>query len=403
LGQIKPFNFKGQISSSKSLLNRCLILKSFYPNFNIEGFSECLDVLKMQKAVEDFQKAKTHFDCGSAGTTFRFLMARLSREGGSWNLICEKRLLERPQEPLYAALNQLGVEVNLISDTQINIQSKGWIINGPIKLDLDQSSQFLSALLLSAWELQSDLRIILSEERNSYSYLDLTIKWLSLMGMEIKLSGNEIFVPKKQKLKTFKYNVEPDMSSTFALTAHAVVNGNLWLENFPPNSLQPDFYFLEILKKISAKYHLVKSDFPSSDAEQFILKIEKTENLNPLEINLKDQPDLFPVLSVLLSRVEGVSRLFGIKLLQFKESNRLQNTKLLLDRLDIKTELFKDHFVIFGKKNHIYSSTFDFDPDQDHRMAMAASLAIHQGAKIKILNKDVVNKSFPEFWDIVNL
>ncbi|MNT06759.1 3-phosphoshikimate 1-carboxyvinyltransferase [compost metagenome] len=44
-----------------------------------------------------------------------------------------------------------------------------------------------------------------------------------------------------------------------------------------------------------------------------------------------------------------------------------------------------------------------FDPDQDHRMVMAGTLLRMLGYPIKVKSPEAVNKSFPEFWDVMGV
>lgn len=108
-------------------------------------------------------------------------------------------------------------------------------------------------------------------------------------------------------------------------------------------------------------------------------------------------PDLFPVLAVLCARAQGESKLSDLLHLSVKESDRLQNTIHLLERLGRKTTLQGTTLLIEGE-----SAPFEghgiFDPDQDHRMAMAAQVANLYGTKFEILNPEVVEKSYPQFW-----
>ena len=77
------FYFLGQGPLSKSLLNRALIVKSWFPEFNIEGSSDCDDIKIMESAIHSLD-SKKEFDCGLSGTAFRFLVLRLSRKKGNF-------------------------------------------------------------------------------------------------------------------------------------------------------------------------------------------------------------------------------------------------------------------------------------------------------------------------------
>lgn len=396
MDQIKPFHFSGEVSSSKSLYNRALVVQSFFPEFQIQGFSSCEDVVHLKNALLNLETGlENHYDCGSGGTTLRFLLARLSRESGEFIVRGSNRLLARPHKPLYESLKSLGCEIQNENSSEIRLISQGWR-NEKIKLNLDYSSQFLSALLLSAWQLPFDLTIETGTRNEGASYLEMTIDFLKILGMDIKEEESSLTVFKSQKPNTHMYKVEPDMSSLFSLGAFAFFNGKMRISSFPGSSLQPDFAFLKILEDLGSNVHR-----KSQEGE---LVIEKAMNPTARDFNLRKTPDLFPVLSVLLSRVEGQSVLSGLDVLAFKESDRLENTRALLSELGFKCAVQNKKFIIQGKSDFEYpQSPLEFDPDEDHRMAMAAALAKFQGARINIKNREVVDKSFPEFWEITSL
>jgi 5-enolpyruvylshikimate-3-phosphate synthase len=96
----------------------------------------------------------------------------------------------------------------------------------------------------------------------------------------------------------------------------------------------------------------------------------------------------------------GVSALTGFSHLVHKESDRLAKVQELLRLLGRRFEVVGSEFLIYGDPRP-FTATGRIDPDHDHRMAMAAQVANLGGAHLQIQDKAVVNKSFPEFWPIV--
>lgn len=389
------FEFKGGLAASKSLMNRALIVQSWYPDLSIEGLSECEDVLHMMKAINKINAGDDHFfDVGDAGTTLRFLVTRLSRQRGSFIVKGSERLFSRPQQDLVDLITQFQVVIEKDSDRSFRIASQGWVVPKELSVNMKKSSQFASGLLLNAWDLSQDLTIKLRNRGHSGSYLQLTIDFLQALGMEIIDQKEVIVVPKNQRIHQYNVPIEPDMSSAFSLAACAVANGSILLQNFPLQSLQPDYRFVDILREAGVTILL--------DEKKNCLEIEKSTLIYGLDIDLSNNPDLFPVLAVLLSRAEGESRLRGLELLRYKESNRLQKVYELLIQLGFQCQIEEADFLIEGKLLHDYPDLFQLNPDQDHRIAMAAAVAQKQGANIDILNPKVVNKSFPEFWQVIS-
>lgn len=390
------FNFKGEISSSKSMMNRALILKSYDRDVKVQGFSHCDDVQKMHHAIETLEQS-TEFNCGEAGTVLRFLIFRVARKTGTFKLTGTERLFMRPQAELKNILNELGVKTKWFANS-VEITSEGWKKpDSNLVIDRRISSQFASGLLLNAWDLPFDLELRMHGPHLSEGYLQMTIELLKQAGMEILIEGDKYKIKAGQKIKNKNVSVEPDMSSVFAIATMAALGGSAEINQFPSESLQPDFVFLKIFEQMKIHYEYNK--------DQKILKIFKSENLIPLKMNISNCPDLFPVLSILCAMVKGESHLFGAPHLHAKESNRIEKTCELLKWIEAAHKPLPDGIKINGRPFEMIHELdyIFFYPDKDHRMAMAAGILARLGLPIEVSHPEVVEKSFPEFWKILGV
>ena len=386
---MSELHFVGKVSASKSQMNRALIVQSFYPHLNVEGDSSCEDCQYMKRALQQFQQGQKELDCGEAGTVLRFLALRVSRQKGEFVLKGSKRLFSRPQNDLLKTLMQLGCEVEM-GESYLKINSYGWKPQGDgLHVSQKQSSQFLSALLLSAWDLPRPLFIHKNPEAQvSQSYLNMTLHFLGSMGMEVKHSRDGYFIEKQQSLSVSTFHLEPDMSSCYALACHALLRGSVRIQDFPHHSVQPDFAFVNLLKLMGAEIYYKENT----------LVVKKSDNLTPMAIEFNEIPDMFPMTASLFGFLPQESRLYGASHLAYKESHRVENSIKLLTAVGRKAYPWKDGLYIEeGEANKDMEETV-FDEDQDHRMAMAASLYMAMGFPLKLKNPNVVNKSYPEFW-----
>jgi 3-phosphoshikimate 1-carboxyvinyltransferase len=392
------FEFAGPIPASKSILNRALIAQSYEQNFIIEGDSECDDVRAMKQGLKVFANIRSSqsqsaqvIHCSEAGTVLRFLIGRVSREKGLFRLTGSSRLLSRPHQEMAEILKQLGVPVKFQPD-QIEIDSKGWQPRSDIiKISRRTSSQFASSILLNSWDLPFDLKLEI-EAGVSDSYLELTFDLLKQWGLQIEKMSNHWIIPRAQKLKPQRFTAELDMSSAFPIAVLGALLGQSEIQNWSDRSSQPDQAFVEILQKMNV---LVKLTSTGS------LQIEKSQ-IHAADVDLSQTPDLFPVLAVLCSFAKGKSRLFGAPHLKFKESNRIEKTAQLLSLAGVVVQETDDGLIIEGERPRNIPKPFEFDPDEDHRMAMAAGVLRLMGYAVQILHPQVVSKSFPEFWNIIN-
>lgn len=384
--------FQGDIPGSKSIFNRALIVKSFFPVLDLHGFSNCDDVRHMREGLKIFRD-RNRIDCGEGGTTFRFLALRVSRQKGVHTLEATPRLMQRPQKGLLDLLKQLGVQAQ-IKGSELFVISEGWKRpRGPLFVDTAESSQYASALVLSSWLLDFDLEFELVGPKVSESYFEMTLKMLKDMGMRIKQTPRGYLIPAEQRLSQLSWTVEPDLSSAFTMAAAGALAGEVTINNFPEQSTQPDLVFLDVFKKMNITHSL----------QGHVLTVQQSPGMKAVDFNLFQSPDLFPVLAVLCSWAQGVSKLHGAPHLALKESNRIQRVADLFNLLGITHEVLEDGMIIHGNPQQSLKSGVRFNPDQDHRMVMAAALMKLKGHQLTVEDPQVINKSFPEFWGMIGL
>lgn len=387
------FYFVGKGPFSKSLLLRALLAQSYFPTLKIAGDSECDDVLSLKAGLKSL-KNQTLINCQQGGAVLRFLALRASREKGDFILTGSPSLFSRPLKELQLTLNQLACKTTLKENCLI-LKSQGWFLSGDaLTISANRSSQFVSAVLLNSWNLDRDLFINLEGDMVSYSYLQMTLSFLRSLGMRIEGDNREYFIPAHQKIRQYLYEPEPDMSCLFALAGLTLTGGEVVFTNWPRESLQPDFIFPSVLQDMGFQLLMKKNT----------LKITAVKNtLKPIKLNLKNFPDLFPVLSALSAVATGVSHLYGAPHLPYKESHRIEQTAELLRKAGRTVKVLKDGLIIKGRLGFSgeKKSLISFDPKADHRMAMAGAVLQKAGLPVQILHPEVVNKSFPDFWSIV--
>ncbi|HVK62038.1 MAG TPA: hypothetical protein VM432_10825 [Bdellovibrionales bacterium] len=391
---MKPFHFNGDIPASKSILNRLLIIQSHFPELRITGDSKADDVMKMKNALAQLDRGEPA-DCGAAGTTLRFVALRASRIPGTHHLSGTLRLFERPHEEIARVLKQLGCELEF-GRQRMTIRGNGWTQpEGDLVVDRSLSSQFASAVLLNAWNLPFDLRMQMSGEHLSESYFRMTTEILGSLGMALKIDESTAVVTKNSVLKRTEWKAESDLSSAFAVASVAIASGgSAEFSEWPDASLQPDAVFVSILRQMGC----------SVETGGGRLRLSAPANgLSAVDCNLRECPDLFPVLSVLCAVADGRSKLHGAPQLVHKESNRLKKTSELIALMGRKFKVLSDGLEIEGMNQRpLTTSEVSYDTDHDHRLAMAGAVARAAGFPIRLSETKVVTKSFPEFWDIVD-
>lgn len=385
------FRFEGRIPSSKSVLNRALILRSFAPDLSVLGDSDAEDVVFLRKSLGKIEDGK-EFYLGDGGTTLRFFALRASRERGTFVLKGSERLFRRPQGALKEILAPLGVDVEMGPGHALTVRSFGWQPPaGALKVPTGDSSQFASAVVLNAWGLPFDLELEFDGAIASESYFRMTLEMCRRRGMAFAERPGGLTVLANASPSPGVIDVEPDVSSLFSIAALAALGGRAKFLGVPPDSLQPDMKFVDLFRGMGVPV----------ERDGRILKVDRAPALRAVRADVGDSPDLVPVLSVVCAFAEGTSVLYGAPQLRHKESDRIRSTANLLRAMGVAVVERDDGLEIEGRPS-LKPKAFAFDPDKDHRLAFAAGILNRVGWNIRISDADVVRKSFPEFWSLTN-
>lgn len=384
---MEPFRYRGRVPSSKSLFIRALVAASYGNELEVDGRADSDDIERTRSGLRSLLSGE-QADCGDGGAVLRFLTARASRLSGTHSLTGSSRLLSRPMDELVESLATLGVEVE-VSASGVTVTSRGWE-GVDVEVDCTRSSQFASALLINSWGLEQSLRIHVGNLAGSAGYWEMTRSCVSQLGMQLTELDDGVAVAPQQEVASGRYEVEPDMSSAFAVAALGAVSGEAHLEGWPSASMQPDARFPDLLAAMGVTINIADDT----------LSVGRAPKLAGIHVDLGSSPDLFPVLGVLAGLAAGRSTLAGAPQLRHKESDRIAKVTELLTAMGRDVHERDDGIVVSGPVPTA-GLPFSFDADHDHRMAMAAAVARQAGVPVTITGADTVTKSFAGFWDVV--
>lgn len=123
-------------------------------------------------------------------------------------------------------------------------------------------------------------------------------------------------------------------------------------------------------------------------------------NLKAISANINDIPDMGPSLAVAAAFAEGRSVFSGVGHLRYKECDRLNAIKTGLAAMGVKAEYDDDNLYIEGSQNPKGAEINSFN---DHRIAMSFAVAGLKADGQKISDEKCVDKSFPDFWERMNV
>ena len=379
------------ISGSKSESNRLLILQNLFPEVAIENLSDSDDSIHMQHALSTKEEV---VDIGHAGTAMRFLTSYFAiKSGREVVLTGSERMQNRPIEILVNALKDLGADISYeakVGYPPIRIKGKR-ITKEKVQINGNVSSQYISSLLLIAAKLENGLEIELVGKITSIPYIKMTLSLLNQLAIETSFEGNIIKVFPKEAIQKQTVVVESDWSSAsyfYSIIASAAIGSSIKLSAYKEESLQGDSCLSEIYTHFGVATVFGK--------DCVTLKKEHKTNLETLIIDLKNAPDIAQTI-VVTCFSEGIScNLTGLHTLKIKETDRLEALKEELTNLGASISVTNDSLHL--EQSSEINQNIAIKTYNDHRMAMAfAPLALK--VPIKILNAEVVTKSFQKFWE----
>ena len=355
--------------------------------FGVEVFWES-DRVRVLGRGGKFKGTDDRIDVGNSGASMRFLTALAALKKGVTLLDGSDRMRKRPMGELLNGLGELGVKAYSQKGDDcppVVVESHG-LKGGRARIKGEESSQFLSGLLMVAPYALRDVNIEVTGPLASKPYVDITRDVMSAFGVEIQGQGyRSFFIKAGQRYLPQKYRIEGDASNaSYFFSAAAVCKGRVKVKNLNPATIQGDIGFLEILERMGCRVTR-GSDWVEVLGGEFY----------GIEIDMNEMPDLVPTLAVTAAFAQGNTVIQNIRHLRFKESDRLHALAVELNKMGIRVREGEDWLEIEGGKPHgAEIETYD-----DHRMAMSFAIAGLVIPGVKIKGERCVDKSFPGFWE----
>ncbi len=339
-----------------------------------------------------------HFSCGemmtldmeNSGTSFRLLTAAALLCSEPVIFTGSQRMQERPIGHLVEALNSIGGRIGYLGKTDYPpLLVEGTMRGGLVSIPGTISSQFISALMISAPYAESDIEIRITGDVASRSYLDITADCMATFGVVPEREGyQEFMIRSGQCYKGRTYVIEGDYSSASYFFAIAAVTGGVAeVEGLNPVSVQGDRMFVEALGRMGCQVTW----------EQNCIRVERSGDLTGITMDMSSSPDTVQTLCMVAAMASTPSHISGISHLKYKESDRIRATVDLLNRLGGNATITEDGISIIPAPLH--GGTID--PGDDHRTAMSAAVLALTRGDITIRNAECVDKSFPDFFTAI--
>lgn len=361
---------------------------------------ETAETVKVKGLGGRIPSSEAEIYVGSAGTAARFLTALLGLKNGIWHLDSSEQMRRRPMLPLIRSLEELGTEVVYggeeghfpfimkVKEDSDQQREKKIIVN------IDHSSQFLSALLIAAGSEKNNMDIVV-EGKHGMSYIDMTLRMMEQFGVVTEMNTEGALptyrICPESQYRHQIYEIEPDVSAAcyfYALAAVLGIEG--MVEGVHFQSLQGDVEFLRILERMGCTVWETE--------EGVRIKGPENGHLNGITVDMHTCSDQAITLAAIAPYADGPVKITGIGHIRFQESDRISAVVTELRRMGITCEEGQDEITIWpGMPKAAEIHTYD-----DHRMAMGFSLTGLCANGIEILDPGCCRKTFEQYFSVLD-
>lgn len=415
-----------RVPGDKSISHRSLMLAGLACGVsNIEGLLEGEDVIATAKAmaamgvdverlgdgrwqvigrgVSGLAEPETVLDIGNAGTGARLLMGILAGHDMTSFMTGDASLCARPMARVITPLTEMGASFVARRGERLPLCIRGR--NDLLPLTYTSpvaSAQVKSAIMLAGLHAMGRTTVIEPQASR-----DHTERMLSAMGAEIVSEpqadgGLRVSVTGQPELQPQDFSVPGDPSSAaFPIAAAAGrESAEVFVEGVSVNPLRAGF--LKTLGEMGAD--ITQEDERTVAGEPVANLVVRGRALAGVDVPPERAPsmiDEYPVLAVLASQAEGVTRMRGLAELRVKESDRLAVMADGLRACGVVCSVDGDDLIVEGRRGTVKNARID--ARLDHRIAMSFLVLGGIGSvAIEVSGADAIATSFPTFTSLMN-
>jgi 3-phosphoshikimate 1-carboxyvinyltransferase len=329
----------------------------------------------------------TTIECGQAGTVMRFVPPLAGLALGPTMFDADDSARGRPMGAIIAALRALGVDVNDDGRGALpfTVHGTGSVTGGAIEIDASSSSQFVSALLLSASRFDEGLDLTHSGKRlPSLPHIEMTIAALAQRGVTVESPEVGHWLVRPGGIGARDADIEPDLSNAAPFLAAAVVTGGtVTVTGWPGSTTQVGADLADLLPLFGATVTL--------DGDK--LTVTGPETIRAVQLDLTTGGELAPAIVAIAALADGPSEITGIGHIRHHETDRLAALAAELNGLGGAVTELEDGLRIEPRPLHggVWRSY------EDHRMATAGAIVGLVVPGVEIENIATTAKTLPQF------
>jgi 3-phosphoshikimate 1-carboxyvinyltransferase len=419
-----PLRGRWRVPGSKSITNRAYVLAAMCQRTDLVNALESDDTAHMRACLEQLgittqtlpeapggepqvrvlggrERLRTpsrDLFVGNSGTTVRFLAAFAALVPGTVTFIGDAAMAKRPIADLVDGLRQLGIAVDCPSGCPPLTIHGGAVHGTEVTMQGERSSQYFTALLLSAGMFDDDLAIHVRGELVSRPYIDMTMRMVQQFGGRIDPSADGFRVHGRRRFGLApegaaavpSYAIEPDASSASYPFALAAASGStIEVPGLCPGGLQGDYGFVEVLRAMGAEVAGRGSHAGAATT------VTGPARLRGIDVDMHHISDTVMTLAAIAPLCEGPTTIRNIGNIRIKETDRLAATVAELRRLGQEVVHGEDWLTIHPRP--LIPAAIECY--HDHRMAMSFAILGAIAGGVTIQDPACTAKTYPGFWD----
>ncbi|MDV5148257.1 3-phosphoshikimate 1-carboxyvinyltransferase [Streptomyces sp. SBC-4] len=330
-------------------------------------------------------------DVGNAGTVMRFLPPVAALADGAVRFDGDPRSHERPLHGVIDALRALGARVD--DDGRgalpLTVHGAGGLDGGTVEIDASSSSQFVSALLLSAPRFNQGVEVRhVGTKLPSLPHIRMTVDMLRAVGAQVDEPehGGEpnVWRVAPSALRGRDLVVEPDLSNAQPFLAAALVTGGrVTVPDWPERTTQPGDALRRIFTEMGGSCELTEAG----------LTFTGTGRIHGIDVDLGEVGELTPGIAAVAALADSPSTLRGVAHLRLHETDRLAALTKEINELGGDVTETEDGLHIRPRPLH----GGVFHTYHDHRMATAGAIIGLAVEGVEIEDVATTAKTLPDF------
>lgn len=346
----------------------------------------------------DHPRGGTTLNCGLAGTVLRFLPPLAALAEGTTTFLGDESALVRPVRPVLDALDAWGAHTTYLGAPgflpfQVSGAGALPLPGAPreVTVDASASSQFVSALLLSAPLMDGPVTVRATGRVVSLPHIAMTVEALRGRGVEVRAEVDEGTASHSWTVAPGRPHggeagIDPDLSNAGPFLAAALVcGGTVRIPRWPASTTQAGDAWRDLLTRMGAEVTL--------DERGLQVAGPGRDGIRGLEADLSDVGELTPTVAALAVLARTPSRITGIAHLRGHETDRLAALATEITRLGGDARELPDGLEIRPAPLHAARlRTY-----ADHRMATFAAVIGLAVPGVEVEDVETTAKTMPDF------